>query len=85
MRCKNGFGPSHFDLPEDLKGAQLKVKAYTNWMKNFNMDFIFQKGLTLINAEEISLMEEVDAFVGFYPEGGELVAGIVNRVAIKPI
>lgn len=83
IHCKNGFGSGYFDIPPELTAYKLRVKAYTNWMRNFNMDYIFQKGLTLIREEVVPPLSRPEVSLNFYPEGGELIGGITNRVALK--
>lgn len=83
IHCKNGFGSGYFDLPPELNTSELRVKAYTNWMRNFNMDYIFQKSLTLIREEVPGSLRAPRIEIGFYPEGGDLISGITNRVAVK--
>ncbi len=84
IHSKNGFGSGYFDIPPELSAYKLRVKAYTNWMRNFNMDYIFQKSLTLIREEEqTDLVSSHETRLDFYPEGGELIGGITNRVALK--
>jgi uncharacterized protein YfaS (alpha-2-macroglobulin family) len=31
-----GFGNGSFQLPADLESGKYKIRAYTNWMKNFS-------------------------------------------------
>ncbi|GAB5523939.1 MAG: hypothetical protein Roseis2KO_18110 [Roseivirga sp.] len=83
IRCNNGFGNGHFNLPADIDTDKLRVRAYTHWMKNFNKDFIFQKSLPLITSEAKTPLTKPEISVGMYPEGGQVIAGITNRIAIK--
>ncbi|GAB5523940.1 MAG: hypothetical protein Roseis2KO_18120 [Roseivirga sp.] len=83
IRCANGFGNGHFKLPADINTDKLRVRAYTHWMKNFSKDFIFQKSLPLISPEQQAPLTQTDISVGIYPEGGQMIAGVTNRLAIK--
>ncbi|MCE7991985.1 MAG: TonB-dependent receptor plug domain-containing protein [Roseivirga sp.] len=83
IRCQNGFGNGHFNLPADLNTDKLRVRAYTNWMKNFNPDFFFQKSIPLISESERTAPEKSQISVGIYPEGGQMINGVTNRLAVK--
>ncbi len=83
VRCKNGFGNGYFNLPADTDTDKLRVKAYTSWMKNFNKDFIFQKSLPLITSEPKTSNTKSRISLGIYPEGGQMIAGVTNRLALK--
>ncbi len=83
IRCQNGFGDGYFNLPADVASDKLRVRAYTNWMKNFNKDYFFQKSLPLISEELPEPIVKSEISVGIYPEGGQLIAGVTNRMAVK--
>lgn len=83
IRCQNGFGNSYFNLPPDIDSDKLRVRAYTNWMKNFNKDYFFQKSLPLISEELPEPVIKSEISVGIYPEGGQLITGVTNRMAVK--
>lgn len=83
IRSKNGFGNGYFNLPASISSGKLRVRAYTNWMKNFNTDFFFQKSIPLITAEEKEPLIKPETSVGIYPEGGQMITGIINRLAVK--
>lgn len=83
IRAQNGFGNGYFNLPADIETDKLRVRAYTGWMKNFNEDFIFQKSLPLISSEPQTPLTKEKISLGIYPEGGQLIAGVTNRLAIK--
>jgi len=57
-------------------------------MKNAGADFFFEKNITIVNAlrkPEWPVMDTVDYDVQFFPEGGNLVAGIQSKVAFRVI
>lgn len=75
-----------FDLPADLKSSVVYVRAYTRWMLNFDTSFLFVKPIPIVTkakAPPAGAQSTPVAFLQFFPEGGNLVAGLNSRVAFK--
>lgn len=74
-----------FDIPADYKGNYIHVKAYTKWMLNFDSAFIYEKDIRIISnkATSSSVIKVVPPEITFFPEGGDLVEGISNKIAFK--
>ncbi|GAB2594734.1 hypothetical protein [Spirosoma areae] len=74
-------------LPASLNSGTYRMRAYTNWMKNFSANFFFEKTLTIVNPFKplgLPLQQpSADYEVQFFPEGGNLVRGLPSRVAFK--
>lgn len=83
LQCTNGFGHGQLSIPDTLSTSQIRVSAYTPWMRNFDESFFFQKSLPLIGAPAAFADSSAELSVGIYPEGGQLIADIGNRVALK--
>lgn len=82
-----GLGNGSFYLPATLLTGNYKLRAYTNWMKNYGADYFFEKKIALINPEK-SNAENSNATktlydIGFFPEGGNLVSGLENKIGFK--
>ncbi len=80
-----GVTNGQFDVPENYKGSFIHVRAYTKWMLNFDTAFLYRKNLRIIQinaAPPVSLPTPISS-IQFFPEGGDLVAGIKNKVAFK--
>jgi hypothetical protein len=75
----------HFDIPGDFKGNAIYVKAYTQWMLNFDSSFHYSKTIRLLNRSEggQQKMEAPIPSIQFFPEGGDAVTGIMNNFAFK--
>jgi hypothetical protein len=82
-----GTGSGSLYIPVSVSNGNYTLRAYTNWMKNFSPDYYFEKNLTIINplkspdapAKEMTAVYDVQ----FFPEGGNLVAGLSSKVAFK--
>ena len=71
------------------------LRAYTNYMRNSEADYFFKKDIQILSlensteiAKQISNTKEQNNHLfrpelNFYPEGGHLIAGVKNKVAIK--
>jgi hypothetical protein len=74
-------------LPASINSGTYRLRAYTNWMKNFNVDFFFEKHLTIVNSFKplgLPLLKETaDYDVQLFPEGGNLVQGLPANLAFK--
>lgn len=83
-----GSGSGSFYLPKTFKSGAFKLRAYTNWLKNFGVAAFFEKKLNLINlygAQEEVLSKPERYDIQFFPEGGSLVEGLDSRVAFKAV
>lgn len=74
-----------FEIPEKYRGNLLYVKAYTKWMLNFDSSFIYHKALPIISPDLKSTLarNKPNYTINFFPEGGDLVAGVNSKVAFK--
>jgi len=102
IRMDNGLGNGDFLLPDTLSSGNYQLRAYTNWMRNFGTQFIFQRNIfitsktpkTIANgnvqnkklttpATSTSSQNMEKAVFHFFPEGGNLVADMLNTIAFK--
>jgi hypothetical protein len=74
-----------FDLPANFTGTRIHIRAYTTWMLNFDTSFVYAKDLRIIGSSQdsVSHKETPPASIHFFPEGGELIAGVDNNIAFK--
>lgn len=85
MNDKGGQGS--FQLPVGLNTGHYTLRAYTQAMKNLGPDRFFEKTITIVNP--LKTPENFDVAVAplyelnVYPEGGNLVTGLLSRVAFK--
>ncbi|OYX25979.1 MAG: hypothetical protein B7Z06_06410 [Flavobacteriales bacterium 32-35-8] len=43
IKIDKGIGKGYFDLPETIQAGTYLIRAYTEWNKNFDSDFFFEK------------------------------------------
>ncbi len=99
LKAGNGFANGEFLLPKSLLQGKYQVRAYTNWMRNFDQEFFFTKEIVLFDPKKVSEISETDSFeqvtaikpaskkieIIFFPEGGYLTYGLTSKVAFKAI
>jgi len=78
----------NFDLPKNLKAAHLHFRAYTTWMTNFDTAFFYEKDIRIYDKKIDSAGVTVTLVprqikLQFFPEGGDMVAGVEGMVAFK--
>lgn len=88
LQLEGGSAAADFMLPDTLKAGYYRLRAYTNWMLNFDENLLFTKDFRVFRPntvdEPIKLnSQEID--FRFFPEGGNLVEGIENRLAYKAV
>jgi len=87
----NGLGEGNIDIPQDINSGNYRIRAYTNWMKNYDSDFFYDKRIEIFNVNEdhysnySSDSKDIEFDVQFFPEGGHLVHNITSQVAFKAI
>jgi hypothetical protein len=90
IALNKGTGNGSFELPVDIGTGNYFFRVYTNWMKNFDADFYFEKSISIINTlrnegtvENVTSQAKYD--IQFFPEGGNLVNGIESKVGFRVV
>lgn len=83
-----GKGNGSFYLPVSVNSGNYKLRAYTNWMKNFSAAQYFEKPVTIVNTLKTLSPAAADTTakqyqVAFFPEGGSLVKEVSSTVAFR--
>jgi hypothetical protein len=93
LRATDGFASGAISLSDTLAEGNYDLRAYTSWMLNSPDTFFFHKPFHLYKtipagkktSDEALQKASVVADVQFFPEGGQLVNGIENRVGFKGV
>jgi len=87
VALENGYGNGSLYIPSSLSAGHYTLRAYTQWMKNFSVDYFFEQPLAIVNSLKPLPIPSVDTtyknIARFFPEGGNLVAGINSRIAFQ--
>ena len=76
---------SAFDLPDTLHSSKLFIRAYTSWMLNFDSSLLYLEPIHIIplKSAQKKLPVAPTYSLTLFPEGGDLVEGILSIVAFK--
>ena len=71
-----------FDIPANYKGEKIHLKAYTQWMLNYDSSFVYIKDIPVIQMDSANKAKSVlpVASIQFFPEGGDLINGVSSNV-----
>ena len=75
----------NFDIPANFKGNHFHFRAYTNWMLNFDTAFLFERDIKIIqpSRDSTATVDNRADILQFFPEGGDIIAGLENNIAFK--
>ena len=89
MSVKIKEGGAAFEIPTDLRDTTgiYQLRAYTQYQRNFDEAFRFQKTIFVSNEipETESERQVADFTVQFFPEGGDAIEGMRNKIAFKAL
>ena len=81
----NSTANGQFEIPADYTGKSVHVRGYTRWMLNFDTAFLYNKDIRVISTAGKPLKNEAPLIpsLQFFPEGGDAIAGLSNKIAFK--
>jgi hypothetical protein len=84
-KAENGTANASIFLPDTLSTGLYRIRCYSLWMLNqphtINEQYIFVQGRKDQSKSFITSPTALNA--KFYPEGGQLIVNVVNRVAFR--
>jgi hypothetical protein len=82
---QDGTSFGQFDIPENYSGSYLHVKAYTKWMLNFDSAFLYNKDIRILSdSNKLPVSKNtIKPELAFFPEGGDAIANVTNKIAFK--
>ena len=89
IQITKGTGQGHIVIPASFSSGNYYIRAYTRWMKNFPAEFYFHQPITILNTfRKVSEQEtpsKNSIEIHFFPEGGYLIDGTLQKVAFQAI
>ncbi|MBN2891205.1 MAG: TonB-dependent receptor plug domain-containing protein [Bacteroidales bacterium] len=76
LSINKGVANGYFTIGQSFKGGMYKIKAYTNWMKNFANDDFFEKELIIQKVVMPNVLLKVDFDKEAYGPGSKVVADL---------
>lgn len=89
--AQNGLAYGDIHLADTLSSGVYQIRAYTDWLRNFDDAWFFRKNLVIWNLRdkqtnvESNELRAKEIDLQFFPEGGTFISGLKNRVAFKAI
>jgi len=87
VSLKEGESDGSMIIPVNIPSGVYRLRAYTNWMKNFSPDYYFEKAIRITrpqNGQPDSAISKTKHYdIQFFPEGGNLVQQRESKVAFR--
>lgn len=92
IKKREGGFWGNLSLPTDLVAGEYALRSYTNWMRNNDSEFFYNRNISIANSlneskHPVGQFEKNtkanDFSVSFFPEGGHLLAGFRQQIAYK--
>ncbi len=81
---ENASTNGQFEIPENYTGHFIHVRAYTKWMLNFDSSFLYNHEIKILSDEKMASQRiKIIPELYFFPEGGDAIAGMTNKIAFK--
>lgn len=80
MKSENGIGYNQLVLPETIKEGFYNFTAFTNWMRNFGVNSMYQRQIEVVVDKPIAkVLAPLEAAV----EGGELIDKVPANLVVR--
>jgi len=89
-RTPEGF-PGRIPLSAELSSGNYLLRAYTSWMNNFPLEYMFHKEITVINPTDEDIIKQPESLppdqfdIQFLPESGRYIPGDLAVIAFKAV
>ena len=82
---REGTGQGVVRLPKKIEDGSYRLLAYTRWMQNYGEEQFFSTTIRVGEAgDEAEVNNSNDkSGISFHPEGGQLLAGVPNRLIVQ--
>ena len=86
VRVNEGVASNIFEVDSSFSSGTYSIKAYTNWMLNFNEKNYYSESIQIIDlekqAKENTTLAENDIDAQFLPESGHLLSDVSNVIGV---
>lgn len=80
---EDGLAQGSLKLPAEIDQGHYRLRAYTQWMTNFDHQYIYEKDLFIGTVADPQKSTSSIDNLKFFPEGGALVNNIMSRVVVS--
>jgi hypothetical protein len=89
IKVEKGVADLTIPIRSTYKAGRYLLRAYTQYQKNFDIAYIFQKEIKIIGEKPLeprkTIGKAAEIDLQFFPEGGHAIAGLNNRIAFKAV
>lgn len=90
LSVNKGFAAGNISLLDSLNSGMYRIRAYTNYMRNYSRDLFFEKFIAIGNVADNNAAKKADIKkpdfnIQFFPEGGNLINGIRSKIGFKVV
>jgi len=79
----NGAAAGSFMVPKKIEAGKYYLRAYTRWMLNYGPENFATKAISILDKKRTPTASNLnDRNIKVFPEGGNLVAGLENKIAV---
>ena len=81
----DGLSEGFLKIPDTLLSGKYTLRAYTNWMKNFDENYFFRQNIDILNTQKtfLSINLPYDFTLNFFPESGKIVEDVQTKIAFQ--
>lgn len=84
----DGHGSGSFYLSPLINSGNYVIRAYTQWMRNQSAVYYYHKNIGIVNPftpqeRKKAITENKKIIVDFFPEGGNIIGGALNKIGFK--
>ncbi len=90
VKLTGGLGYGDFHLDDKLKSGRYRIRAYTNFMRNYGDQLFFNREITIINTSDVkntsndsNTSNTSKPDLQFFPESGSMMDNVLSVVAFK--
>lgn len=88
LYVENGRANGDLKLPPYLETGRYALRAYTQWMRNWDSEYFFHKSIHILSPTDTfptSISSSEVWSLDFFPEGGDMIEAIPGKIAIKAV
>nr|WP_299343990.1 Plug domain-containing protein [Allomuricauda sp.] len=80
----DGTSEGSMEIPKKMEPGNYYLRAYTRWMLNYGPEHFEVKKIQIGAANDVvKPKDKNEQRITFFPEGGQLISGMTNRVLVK--
>lgn len=88
LTIDSGKAFGQLSIPDSIVSGNYRIRAYTNYMRNFGDEYFFERFIPIGNLTEANKSKSIQNTkksidLQFFPEGGNMIYGLRGKVGLK--